>query len=242
MPRRVHSPPLPPPSLLLMVALVANVCVTPLTAAFGVLPGADAAEPGCVNGEVCSRNSAQVCRNNTCISACSLRGMKECVCDTEEDNYCYLCCGSDNHRCMPAHQHNILRPNGERWERENCGRCRRNGLEMEGLACDDLDPQRLCLQGKCSKSVCHDKQQGEFCDRKLEKICNEDICENPCARYAPHLMVCDCPIIDPDTGFASDDRCQLCCYDFNVVRETYHSYVRLNKVHYARPRGTLGNS
>jgi hypothetical protein len=30
-------------------------------------------------------------------------------------------------------------------------------------------------------------------------------------------MVCECPMIDPDTGFASDDRCQLCCFDFNVV-------------------------
>lgn len=52
---------------------------------------------------------------------------------------------------------------------------------------------------------------------RLEKICVEDVCENPCARIAPHLMVCDCPTIDPDTGFASEDRCQLCCYDFNLV-------------------------
>lgn len=52
----------------------------------------------------------------------------------------------------------------------------------------------------------------------MEKICVDDICENPCSRISPHLMVCDCPLIDPDTGFASDDRCQLCCYDFNLVR------------------------
>lgn len=88
---------------------------------------------------------------------------------------------------------------------------------MEGLACDDRDPQRLCLQGKCSKSVCHNKPQGAFCDRKLEKICIEDRCENPCAEISPHLLVCDCAMIDPDTGFASEDRCQLCCYDFNAV-------------------------
>lgn len=51
----------------------------------------------------------------------------------------------------------------------------------------------------------------------MEKICVEDVCENPCARIASHLMVCDCAMIDPDTGFASEDRCQLCCYDFNIV-------------------------
>lgn len=173
--------------------------------------------PGnCVENEVCSTNNAHVCRNNTCVTACSLRGMRECVCDSEEENYCYLCCGSSEHRCLPAHEHSILRNNGERWERESCARCRMNGAEMEGIACDDRDPQRLCLQGKCSKSICHDKQQGAYCDRKMEKVCVDDVCENPCARIAPHLMVCDCPAIDPDTGFASDDRCQLCCYDFNV--------------------------
>lgn len=102
----------------------------------------------------------------SCVSVCSLNGMKECICDTEEDNYCYLCCGSEDARCRPAHEQGILRSNGERWERESCARCRMNGAEMEGLACDDRDAQRLCLQGKCSKSVCHDKQQGAFCDRK----------------------------------------------------------------------------
>uniref|UniRef100_A0A183BU14 Kazal-like domain-containing protein n=1 Tax=Globodera pallida TaxID=36090 RepID=A0A183BU14_GLOPA len=56
---------------------------------------------------------------------------------------------------------------------------------------------------------------GQFCDRKEEKICVDDVCENPCARIAPHLMVCDCPAIDPDTGFASEDRCQLCCHDYH---------------------------
>jgi hypothetical protein len=30
-------------------------------------------------------------------------------------------------------------------------------------------------------------------------------------------MVCDCPAIDPDTGFASEDRCQLCCFDYHQV-------------------------
>lgn len=59
-----------------------------------------------------------------------------------------------------------FRSNGERWERESCARCRMNGAEMEGLACDDRDPQRLCLHEKCSKSVCHNKLQGSFCDRK----------------------------------------------------------------------------
>lgn len=59
-----------------------------------------------------------------------------------------------------------FRINGERWERESCARCRMNGNEIEGLACDDNDPQRLCLQEKCSKSVCHNKQQGSFCDKK----------------------------------------------------------------------------
>lgn len=52
---------------------------------------------------------------------------------------------------------------------------------------------------------------------RMEKICVDDVCENPCSRIAPHLMVCDCAQIDPDTGFASEDRCQLCCYDFNTV-------------------------
>lgn len=36
-------------------------------------------------------------------------GMKECECDAEEDNFCYLCCGNDHQQCLPAHQHNILR-------------------------------------------------------------------------------------------------------------------------------------
>ncbi|KJH48747.1 hypothetical protein DICVIV_05141 [Dictyocaulus viviparus] len=151
-----------------------------------------------------------------CISACSLRGMKECHCDAEEDNYCYLCCGNVDHQCLPAHHHNILRPNGERWEREACSRCRVHGVEMEGLPCDDTDSARLCITGRCSNSVCHTRQPGSFCDRKMEKICVDNMCENPCARFAPHLMVCDCPAIDQDTGFASEDRCQLCCYDFNL--------------------------
>ena len=34
-------------------------------------------------------------------------------------------------------------------------------------------------------------------------MCVDDVCENPCARISPRLMVCDCPSIDPDTGFAS---------------------------------------
>lgn len=51
----------------------------------------------------------------------------------------------------------------------------------------------------------------------MEKVCVDDICENPCAKISSHLMVCDCPAIDPDTGFASEDRCQLCCYDFTIV-------------------------
>ncbi|PIO73593.1 hypothetical protein TELCIR_04437 [Teladorsagia circumcincta] len=133
-----------------------------------------------------------------CISACSLREMRECQCDAEEDNYCYLCCGNANHQCLPAHHHNILRTNGERWEREACSRCRMHGAHLEGLPCDDTDPARLCITGR------------------MEKICVDNSCENPCARFAPHLMVCDCPAIDQDTGFASDDRCQLCCYDFNL--------------------------
>ncbi|KAI6240754.1 hypothetical protein M3Y99_00418800 [Aphelenchoides fujianensis] len=192
--------------------------------------------PECTKeGEVCSRNNAHVCKNNTCVSVCSLRGMKECVCDTEEDNYCYLCCGNSHNKCRPAHEHGLLRINGERWERESCARCRMNGAEMEGLACDDRDPQRLCLQGKCSKSVCHDKHQGAYCDRKLEKICVEDVCENPCARIAPHLMVCDCPTIDPDTGFASEDRCQLCCFDFNVKPSSRRCQSAFRKYQIATP-------
>ncbi|VDO43882.1 unnamed protein product [Brugia timori] len=45
----------------------------------------------------------------SCVSVCSTRGMKQCECDVEEDNYCYLCCGNSNSRCMPAHHYNILR-------------------------------------------------------------------------------------------------------------------------------------
>lgn len=36
-------------------------------------------------------------------------GMRECECDAEEDNFCYLCCGNERTQCLPAHQHNILR-------------------------------------------------------------------------------------------------------------------------------------
>ncbi|CAJ0583976.1 unnamed protein product, partial [Mesorhabditis spiculigera] len=142
--------------------------------------------------------------------------MEPCKCDTEEDDYCYLCCGNSHSQCLPAHQHNILRSNGERWEREACSRCRTNIIELEGLPCDDNDPKRLCMAEKCSNSVCNNKLPGAVCDKKTEKICVEDQCENPCARVASHLMVCDCPAIDQDTGFASEDRCQLCCYDFNL--------------------------
>uniref|UniRef100_A0A0K0EUT1 Disintegrin domain-containing protein n=1 Tax=Strongyloides venezuelensis TaxID=75913 RepID=A0A0K0EUT1_STRVS len=171
----------------------------------------------CTNeGEVCSLNRAEVCRNGTCVSACTVMGMKECSCDTEEDNYCFLCCGNSKNQCLPAHEYSILKSNGERWERESCTNCRVNRGELEGLPCDDRDPQRLCLQGKCSKSVCYDKTQGAICDRKKEKICVDDICDNPCSKIEKSLMVCDCPLIDPDTGFASEDRCQLCCYDFNT--------------------------
>lgn len=185
-----------------------------------------------------------MCRNGTCVSACSLRGMQPCDCDVEEDNYCYLCCGNAHHQCAPAHQHGILRSNGERWEREACTRCRTNGQELEGLPCDDGDPNRLCLGGKCSNSVCHNKQPGSFCDRKMEKICTEDQCENPCARYAPHLMVCECSSIDPDTGFASEDRCQLCCYDFNLkpanrrCRNAFRNYKVMTSAH--RPIWRVG--
>ncbi|TKR80922.1 hypothetical protein L596_014895 [Steinernema carpocapsae] len=139
----------------------------------------------CSKTEPCPVNSASICVNGTCASACSMSGMRECQCDTEEDNYCYLCCGNERNACKPAHEHNILRENGERWERETCSRCRMNSVELEGLPCDDRDPQRLCLQGKCSNSVCHNKPQGAFCDRKMEKVCVEDVCENPCARYSP---------------------------------------------------------
>uniref|UniRef100_A0AC34Q1A4 Uncharacterized protein n=1 Tax=Panagrolaimus sp. JU765 TaxID=591449 RepID=A0AC34Q1A4_9BILA len=185
----------------------------------------------CVENQICVTNSAQICKNNTCQSVCQIHGMRECICDTEEDNYCYLCCGNGNNRCLPAHQHNILRPNGERWERESCARCRMNGAEIEGLACDDTDSQRLCLQGRCSKSVCHDKPSGAFCDRRMEKICVDDVCENPCARIAPHLMVCDCAMIDPDTGFTSEDRCQLCCYDFNAKPSSRRCQNAFRKYH-----------
>ncbi|TKR80923.1 hypothetical protein L596_014895 [Steinernema carpocapsae] len=130
-------------------------------------------------------NEAHKAPEPLCASACSMSGMRECQCDTEEDNYCYLCCGNERNACKPAHEHNILRENGERWERETCSRCRMNSVELEGLPCDDRDPQRLCLQGKCSNSVCHNKPQGAFCDRKMEKVCVEDVCENPCARYSP---------------------------------------------------------
>uniref|UniRef100_A0A1I8F0Y3 Uncharacterized protein n=1 Tax=Wuchereria bancrofti TaxID=6293 RepID=A0A1I8F0Y3_WUCBA len=141
-----------------------------------------------IENAICSASDARICRNSSCVSVCSTRGMKQCECDVEEDNYCYLCCGNSNSRCMPAHHYNILRDNGERWEREACALCRQNGAELEGLACDDTDPARLCLQGKCSNSVCHDKKPGQYCDRKMEKICVDDICENPCARISPHLM------------------------------------------------------
>ncbi|KAK6759924.1 hypothetical protein RB195_021469 [Necator americanus] len=123
-------------------------------------------------GTICSENNASVCKNGTCISACSLRGMRECQCDAEEDNYCYLCCGNADHQCLPAHHHNILRPNGERWEREACSRCRMHGAELEGLPCDDTDSARLCITGRCSNSVCHTRQPGSFCDRKTTKFFN----------------------------------------------------------------------
>ena len=68
---------------------------------------------------------------------------------------------------MPEYlQFQPFRDNGERWERDACSRCRIYGDEMEGLPCDDTDQHRLCLQGKCSRSVCANKQQGQYCDKK----------------------------------------------------------------------------
>uniref|UniRef100_A0A914H2S2 Uncharacterized protein n=1 Tax=Globodera rostochiensis TaxID=31243 RepID=A0A914H2S2_GLORO len=200
-------------AVLLLLMLLPSLLIHPSNA---LLHHRHEQHPKCsFEGSTCSTSNAHVCHNGTCLSACTFRGMKECRCDMEEDDYCFLCCGSAQERCLPAHEHGILRDNGERWERESCSWCRMQGTEREGMACDDKDPQRLCLHGKCSKSVCADKVQGQFCDRKEEKICVDDVCENPCARIAPHLMVCDCPAIDPDTGFASEDRCQLCCHDYH---------------------------
>lgn len=170
----------------------------------------------CSDNQICDISRALICRNSTCVSACSTHGMLECKCDSEDDNNCYLCCGNSYSKCLPAHEYNILKANGERWESDACARCRRRGDELEGLPCDDNDPTRLCMQGKCSNSICRTKQEGNFCDRNEKKICVDDVCENPCARFAPHLRVCECPEIDPDTLFASDDRCELCCQDHNV--------------------------
>uniref|UniRef100_A0A0N4WIM7 Toxin_TOLIP domain-containing protein n=1 Tax=Haemonchus placei TaxID=6290 RepID=A0A0N4WIM7_HAEPC len=51
------------------------------------------------------------------------------------------------------------------------------------------------------------------------------------------LMVCDCPAIDQDTGFASDDRCQLCCYDFNLKptnRRCQNAYRNYNVMDFSQ--------
>ncbi|EPB79672.1 hypothetical protein ANCCEY_01216 [Ancylostoma ceylanicum] len=70
--------------------------------------------------------------------------------------------------CEPSHDDGShVRPNGERWEREACSRCRMHGAELEGLPCDDTDSARLCITGRCSNSVCHTRQPGSFCDRKI---------------------------------------------------------------------------
>ena len=95
----------------------------------------------------------------------------------------------------------------------------------------------MCKDSKCTDRICYDKPEGAYCDMRFvfqipnseslllnpksreENVCNAHKCHNPCSTPdAPHMMVCECPETDPRTGMQSDDRCQLCCFDFKAKR------------------------
>ena len=168
------------------------------------------------DGKVCSLAAGDVCRNGSCVSACAERGLQRCRCADEDDDYCYLCCGSSSTECQPAHRLSVLRPNGEYWERDACRRCR--SPVMNGLHCDDTQPDRLCHGQRCSDRVCLGRAAGEYCDKSEEHVCMDGRCQNPCAQGPRKMLVCECPETDQRTGMASDDRCQLCCFDFTAKR------------------------
>jgi hypothetical protein len=128
------------------------------------------------DGKVCNFPAGDVCRNGSCVSACSERHLHRCRCAHEDDNYCYLCCGNAHTECQPAHKlggckrimsdrmpTGVLRPNGEYWERDSCRRCR---SLPNGLQCDDTQPDRLCHEHKCSDRICYGKATGEYCDMR----------------------------------------------------------------------------
>ncbi len=56
------------------------------------------------DGKVCNFPAGDVCRNGSCVSACSERHLHRCRCAHEDDNYCYLCCGNAHTECQPAHK------------------------------------------------------------------------------------------------------------------------------------------
>lgn len=156
---------------------------------------------------LCDPTQGGVCKNQTCISACATSTgysprLQPCVCASEDDSFCYLCCGSSNQECAPAHEYKIFKPNGEHWERQVCGRCRHY---PNGVSCDERNPKRVCSHGKCVSSVCHGKPEGSLCTLDLSRLCVDDECRDPCKEHDPMLRMCDC-----DTH--PEDRCELCCH------------------------------
>lgn len=176
---------------------------------------------GSADMTICDPTAGGICRNQTCVSACSTRFYKPCKCPEEEDKFCYLCCGSTTHSCKPAQDYHIYKPNGEIWERDSCSRCR---SWPNGLSCDDRDSKRVCSNGKCVANICHGRPEGSYCDLRKDKICTDGECRDMCKEIASTLMTCEC-------DEQSDDRCQLCCYDPSTKRceNAYQKYSIKNK-------------
>jgi hypothetical protein len=175
---------------------------------------------------LCDPTQGGVCRNQTCISACygSTRynpRLQPCVCASEDDSFCYLCCGSSHQVCAPAHEYHIYKPNGEYWERQVCSRCR---THPNGLACDERNARRVCHDGRCVSSICHGKPEGSLCTLDLSRLCVDDECRDPCKEHDPLLRMCDCDQY-------SEDRCELCCHDRRTKRceNAFQKYKLKNK-------------
>uniref|UniRef100_A0A183IB36 Disintegrin domain-containing protein n=1 Tax=Soboliphyme baturini TaxID=241478 RepID=A0A183IB36_9BILA len=149
--------------------------------------------------------TGHVCLNRTCASACSLKQMHQCNCPSEDDNYCYLCCGSATQSCQPAHLYGILKPNGETWERDTCRRCRHM---PNGMPCDDKSQRRVCVNERCTGNVCRNRSEGRYCDLLNSRLCVDGDCRDPCGDHWSQLVTCECDTLA--------NRCELCCFDFRT--------------------------
>ncbi|KRZ07707.1 Uncharacterized protein T11_420 [Trichinella zimbabwensis] len=186
----------------------------------------------CTNREedsICDPTRAGLCRNHTCQSACARLNMRQCNCPSEDDNYCYLCCGNSASPCLPAHHYKIYKPNGEHWEREACRRC--HDLP-DGVPCDDKSDRRICLNKRCTANACLNHAEGAYCDSRRRRVCVDGDCRDPCREHSPLLATCECDTLR--------GRCELCCYDYKSKQceSAYRKYGIANKD--GRPIARIG--